>query len=163
MSIRGKWIEQLREKLSKANEEAAERAADLAVSISEKANEDDVREFIGDFMEFIEFLPNLVLFSINLTLDKRVPIGEKLKTGILVAYLVMPADLILMELVGPIAFMDDMVVIAYLGFSLCSLLGRLDQDVIRDNWVGNPEHIDQFIEAARSIAGMGGFQKISNI
>ncbi len=162
MSIRERWLEEIRERLKASNERAAERAGELAVAISERAKEDDVRDFMKSFLEFIEFLPGLVMLTINLTLDTRVPIGEKIKIGVLTVYLIAPTEVILMQLLGPIAFMDDMVIVAYLIFSICSLIGRLDDQILIDNWMGNPDHVKTLAEAARAIAGMGGLERIQN-
>ena len=163
MGVRQRWLERIREQLETANNKAGERAAELAILLSEKADEEDAYELMKSFMEVIEFLPSLVLLALNLTLDRRVPIGDKIKIGILVAYLVVPTDVILMELVGPVAFMDDMVVVAYLIFSICAMIGRLDDEVLRDNWVGKPEHVDRLAEAARAVSGLGGTRRITDV
>jgi len=160
MGVRERWLEQIRDKLALANERAAERAAELTIAVSEHADEEDVRELMKNFMEFIEFVPSLAIFALNLTADPRVPIGEKIKIGVLAAYLIAPTEVILMQLIGPMAFMDDMVVIAYLIFSICALIAKLDDDVLRDNWVGKPEQVKTLSEAARAITGMGGLQRI---
>lgn len=156
MGVREKYLQKIKEQLEAANEKAAQRMADLVVSVSKKANEDDVMDITKSFMEAIEFIPNLSLFAINLILDQRVPIGEKIKIGLLTAFLISPADILLMELIGPLAFMDDIVVVAYLIFTIAGLIGKLDEEVVYDNWVGKKEQVDQFIEAARSISGIGG-------
>jgi uncharacterized membrane protein YkvA (DUF1232 family) len=154
--MRERWLENIRGRLREANEKSAERAADLAVSFSERAKEEDARDLMKGFMAFAEFLPSVVLLAINLTLDKRVPIGDKIKIGVLAAYLALPADVFLMQFVGPLALMDDVVVIAYLIFSICALIGNLDPEVLRDNWVGTPDQVEHLAEAARAIAGLSG-------
>lgn len=156
MGVREKYLQKVKEQLEAANEKAAQRMADLVVSVSRNASEEDVMDITKSFMEAIEFIPSLSLFAINLILDKRVPIGEKIKIGLLTAFLISPADILLMELIGPLAFMDDIVVVAYLIFTIAGMMGKLDEEVVYDNWVGKKEQVDQFIEAARSISGMGG-------
>lgn len=160
MSVRMKWLNKLREQLEESNEKVAERAADLAVAVSKKADEDDTRDVVRGIMETLEFLPSLVMFALNITFDKRVPIGEKIKIGVLVTLLISPADVLLMELVGPLALMDDVVLIGYLIYSIGVMISNLDEEVIQDNWIGNPEHADQFVEAVRSLAGFSGVQRI---
>jgi uncharacterized membrane protein YkvA (DUF1232 family) len=160
MSIRERWLEQIREQLNESNEKSANRAAELAIAFSERAEENDVRDMMKGFLEFIEFLPGLALLTVNLTLDPRVPIAEKIKIGVLTAYLIAPTEVLLMQLIGPLAFMDDMVVIAYLIFSICALVSRLDDDVLRDNWVGKPEQVKLLADAARAITGMGFHERI---
>ncbi len=159
MGYRQKWLEKIRASLAEANEKAATRAADIAVSLSEKADEEDAFELTKGFMEIVEFIPGIVLLAGNLAVDERVPIAEKIKIGVLAAYLILPTDLVLMQLVGPLAFMGDVVVIAYLLFSICSLIARLDDDVLRDNWVGKPGQVDKLAEAARAVSGMSGTQR----
>ncbi len=160
MSVRLRWLKKLREQLEESNEKAAERAADLAVSLSKKADEDDARDIAKGIMETIEFLPSLVMFALNITFDKRVPISEKIKIGVLVTLLITPADVLLMELIGPIALMDDVVIIGYLIYSIGIMISNLDEEVIQDNWIGNPEQAEQFVEAVRSLAGLSGVQRL---
>ncbi|MFA6451015.1 MAG: hypothetical protein WCX65_16185 [bacterium] len=162
MSIRERWLEQIRESLKNSNEKSADRAAELAIALSERAEEEDIRVFMKDFLEFIEFLPGLVLLTVNLTLDPRVPIAEKIKIGLLTAYLIAPTEVLLMQLIGPLAFMDDMVIIAYLIFSICALISRLDDDILRDNWVGKPEQVKLLADAARAITSMNLQERIIN-
>lgn len=156
MGVREKYLQKVKEQLEEANAKAAQRMADLIVSVSRKADENDVMDMTKSFLEVLEFIPSLSIFAINLVLDKRVPIGEKIKIGLLTAFLISPADILLMELIGPLAFMDDIVVVAYLIFTIAGMIGKLDEEVVNDNWVGKKEHLEQFIEAARSISGMGG-------
>ena len=163
MGVRQRLLEQIREKLDEGRDKTAERVADLCVNISEKANEEDIRDMTKSMLEAVEFLPSLAIFSLNLVVDSRVPIGEKIKIGLLTAYLISPADIVLMELIGPMALMDDIVIVGYLIYSIAGMIGNLDEEVVNDNWVGKPEHVQQFVDAARAIAGMGGAGRLAGL
>ncbi len=154
MDARSRWLEKMRDKLITMNDKAGERAAELTIALSEKAEEEDAKSFVKAALEIVEFLPSLVIFATNVSIDPRVPIGDKIKIAAIIALLVSPADIILMELIGPLALMDDAVLIAYLIFSICTLVGKLDEQVLTDNWVGKPEHIKTLAEAARAITGL---------
>jgi len=163
MSVRQKMLDQIREKLNESNSRAAQRVSDLCVAISEKADEEDAQDITRGLLEAVEFIPSLALFAINLAVDGRVPIGEKIKVGLLTAYLISPADIVLMELIGPMALMDDIVIVGYLIYSIAALIGNLDDEVVRDNWVGKQDQAEQFVEAARAISGMGGAGRLSKL
>ncbi len=160
MSVRQKIVDRLRESIESSNTRAALKFSEMVSSITGRPHEDDAYEISKVILEVIEVLPNLVMFVGNLIIDPRVPVGEKIRIGVLAAYIVAPTELILTQLVGPVAFMDEVFVIAYLVYSVVNLIGQLDEEIVRDNWPGNADYVQHIHGAARALAGLGSFQSV---
>lgn len=86
--------------------------------------------------ELIALAPDMFHLMCKLTLDKRVPIKEKAKLGFAIAYFASPIDLIPVTLTGPIGFLDDLALSAYV---LNSLLNQVDADIVREHWAGEQD------------------------
>lgn len=95
-----------------------------------------LNQYGGRAAEFITLVPDVFHLMCKLTLDKRVPIKEKAKLGFAIAYFVSPIDLIPATLTGPIGFVDDLALAAYV---LNSLLNQVDVDIVREHWAGKDD------------------------
>ena len=95
------------------------------------------------------FLPNMVVLSLKLMVDKRVPITERALFAGAVIYAVTPLDFIpdMMPFVGQV---DDLFLIA---LTVLRLIDRTDDMVVREHWRGGGD-IVQLAESAATIAPM---------
>jgi len=143
--------DRLREALNEFNAKAATRLADLLARASEKVDEAEARDNIKNVMNVISFLPSILNLAVNLALDPRVPFMKKFQIGVIVAYMISPGEALLDALAGPVAMLDDAVLTLYIVFLVAQLIGSLGEDVIRDNWIGDPGHADELVKAAKSL------------
>ncbi len=93
----------------------------------------------GKLGEYLFLLPDFFILVARLALDKRVPSKQKLMAGGIVAYLIMPIDLI-PDFIPVIGHVDDLV-LAVLGLNM--ILNDIDPKVVSDNWSGEGEVLDQ--------------------
>jgi uncharacterized membrane protein YkvA (DUF1232 family) len=96
------------------------------------------------FADRLLLLPDFVHLVIRLALDRRVPMDLRTQTAAVLAYVILPLDLVPEGLVGPIGFGDDLLLIALM---VRRLLTTVPPDVVLAHWAG-PEGL---IETVRSI------------
>jgi len=93
----------------------------------------------GKLGEYLFLLPDFFILVCRLAVDKRVPNKEKLIISGIIAYLIMPLDLI-PDFIPVIGYMDDLV-LAVLGLNI--ILNGTDEKVLHDNWSGEGDVLRQ--------------------
>jgi uncharacterized membrane protein YkvA (DUF1232 family) len=94
------------------------------------------------------FIPNLLLLSVRLLADRRVPKTEKALVAGAIVYAIIPFDLIpdMIPFVGQI---DDAYLIA---MTLLRLMDRTDPAILREHWSGGGD----VVELLKATAGLAG-------
>ncbi|MHA7239676.1 YkvA family protein [Arthrobacter sp. TMS1-12-1] len=92
--------------------------------------------------------PDLLGLVRRLTADRSVPVRARVMLGLLVAYLVMPIDLV-PDFLPVIGYADDVVVIAVV---LRAVVRAAGPDALVRHWRGS----DAGLRAVRALAGVGG-------
>lgn len=95
--------------------------------------------------EYLFLLPDFFILVCRVALDKRVPTKRKLMLGGIVAYVMMPLDII-PDFISVLGSVDDLVLVV---MGLNMLLNEIDQKVLEDNWSGEGDvlHLMQKITA----------------
>ena len=93
----------------------------------------------GKLGEYLFLLPDMFILVCRLALDKRVPTKQKLMAGGIVAYVIMPLDII-PDFIPVIGHVDDLVLVV---MGLNMILNEIDPKVLADNWSGEGEILDQ--------------------
>ncbi|HPB42837.1 MAG TPA: DUF1232 domain-containing protein [Candidatus Syntrophosphaera sp.] len=95
--------------------------------------------------EYLFLLPDFFILVCRVALDKRVPTKRKLMLGGIVAYMMMPLDII-PDFIPVLGSVDDLVLVV---MGLNMLLNDIDQKVLEDNWSGEGDvlHLMQKITA----------------
>ena len=118
---------------------------------------------LGKTAEFLLLVPDVFILLWRLTIDPRVNGKDKVLLGSAVAYYVMPFDLIPEALVGPVGYLDDLV----LGvFVLNKILGSVDASIVREHWSGSEDVLDSIqrvLNAADSLIGKDLVGKIKKM
>lgn len=95
-------------------------------------------------------LPSFLKLILRLLRDARVPAADKLLFGAVLAYILMPADL-LPDVLGVFGMVDDLYL---LGLALSRLLGRAGTDLLLEHWDGNPRSLGYLIEGVDQLGEM---------
>ena len=103
----------------------------------------------GRMKNLLMFLPNMVVLSLKLMVDKRVPITERALFAGAVIYAVIPLDF-LPDMIPFVGQVDDLFLIA---LTVLRLIDRTDDMVVREHWRGGGD-IVQLAESAATIAPM---------
>ncbi|MGJ7921897.1 YkvA family protein [Neobacillus sp. LXY-4] len=112
------------------------------------------------YVEFLMFGPDLFHLLCKLTVDDNVSVTDKAKLGAAIAYFISPVDFIPEVLVGPVGYIDDIAVAAYV---LNSMINKADPEIVKKHWAGEGdvlEIIKKIIATADQMVGSGIMKKI---
>jgi uncharacterized membrane protein YkvA (DUF1232 family) len=106
----------------------------------------------------IMFLPNMVMLSVKLMVDSRVPRTERALFAAAVIYAIIPFDFIpdMLPFVGQV---DDLLLIS---MTLLRLVDRTDDTVVRQHWRGGGD-IVQLAESVATVAPLLIPRRISRV
>jgi len=101
-----------------------------------------IRGQINDYLEKKNFkysdilmlAPDFFHLLVKLTFDARVPKEKKIKLGVALAYFISPLDFIPEAILGPIGYMDDLAITAYV---LNDFINNGDTDILYEHWAGS--------------------------
>ena len=106
---------------------------------------------LGKTAEYLLLVPDIFILLWRLTTDARVQGKDKVLLGSAIAYFILPFDLMPEAIVGPIGYLDDLVLAVYV---LNKLLSSTDPAVLREHWSGSDDVlqvIQRVLNAADSL------------
>lgn len=89
------------------------------------------------FLGYLLSLPDFFVLLCRLAADKRVSKTQKAFIGAIIAYLIIPLDII-PDFIPVIGYVDDLVLVV---FGLNLILNELDRNIILENWSGDEDVI----------------------
>ncbi len=128
--------------------------ADIKKWLDEKKTTDN------RWAEYILLAPDLFHLLTKLTLDPDVPASKKVKLAGIIAYFISPLDFLPEMLLGPIGYLDDIALTAYV---LNDILNEVDPKIIQRNWAGDRDIlplIKTIIANANNMVSSGVWKKI---
>ncbi len=131
---------------------------ELRVKIKRWAQTDEGKT--NQWTEYLLFAPDLFHLLCKLMLDKEVMIADKAKLAAAIAYYVSPLDFIPELVLGPVGFVDDIAIAAYV---LNSLVNNSDPEIVRRHWAGEEEVLEvikRILNQADRMVGSGLWGKI---
>jgi uncharacterized membrane protein YkvA (DUF1232 family) len=158
--------EEFAQQIRDAAEEADELPRDRATRFYDRIR-NTMRSYVekkgpllGKTADFLLLVPDVFILLWRLTIDARVEGKDKVLLGSAVAYYVMPFDLVPEAIVGPIGYLDDLV----LGvFVLNRVIGSVDASVIREHWSGSENVLDMIQRVLNAASGLIGDDTTSKI
>jgi len=115
------------------------------------------------WQEYLLAAPDLFHLLCKLSIDSDVPVKEKAKLAGTIAYFVSPIDLVPEALVGPIGYIDDISLAAYV---LNQIVNKTEPEVIRRHWAGEGDVLDliqRILGKADEMIGSGLWLKLKNM
>ena len=115
------------------------------------------------YAEYLILAPDLFHLMCKLTVDPDVEIKDKAKLAGAIAYFVSPLDLIPEGIVGPIGYVDDIAIAAYV---LNGIINNTDPAVVEKHWAGDTdvlESIKNILKSADDMVGSGLWKKIKGM
>jgi len=113
--------------------------------------------------EYLMFAPDLFHLLCKLSLDPDVPIVEKVKLTAAIAYFISPIDLIPGFGFGPLGYVDDIALAAYV---LNSIIKSAGPAIVRRHWAGEGDVLEvttTILEFANRTLGGGFLKRIEQI
>ena len=95
-------------------------------------------------------LPNLFKLLIGLIRDPRVSRFDRILFGVVLAYVLTPADLI-PDFMGFLGMADDLYLV---GLALSRLFMNAGPDIMLEHWHGNPRALGYLIEGVEDIGAL---------
>ena len=95
----------------------------------------------------LRLLPDLLGLLRRLLADKDLPVGVRVRLGLLLAYLLSPCDLV-PDFVPVLGYADDVIIVAVV---LRSVIRRAGAEALRRHWLGTPEGLLLILR----LAGLG--------
>jgi uncharacterized membrane protein YkvA (DUF1232 family) len=89
--------------------------------------------------DYVLAAPDIFHLLCKLSVDKDVPSNKKIKLVAGIAYFISPIDLLPEAFLGPIGYLDDIAVAAYI---LNELVNEIDPQIIRKHWAGEQDILD---------------------
>ncbi len=103
----------------------------------------DVKQWVNDnldkenkWVDYILAAPDLFHLLCKLTADSEIPSNKKIKLVAGIAYFISPIDLLPEAFLGPIGYLDDIVVAAFI---LNDLINEVDPQIVRKHWAGEQD------------------------
>ena len=114
----------------------------------------------NQWSEFILLAHDLFHLLTKLSVDKEIPESKKVKLFAAIAYFVSPIDLLPEALFGPVGFLDDIALSAYV---LNDIINNVDPKIVSRNWAGDKDIlvlIKTIVANANNFLGSGMLRKI---
>ena len=106
----------------------------------------DVKHWLNDnldkenkWADYILAAPDFFHLLCKLTADSEIPSNKKLKLLAAIAYFISPIDLLPEAFLGPVGYLDDIAVAAYI---LNDLINEVDSQIVRKHWAGEKDVLD---------------------
>jgi uncharacterized membrane protein YkvA (DUF1232 family) len=101
-------------------------------------------------VKLLRELPNLIKLLVRLLRDARVAKLDKAVFGVVMAYVLLPIDLI-PDFLGFFGLTDDLYLI---GLGLNRLFSRAGPDILLEHWDGNPRALGYLLEGVEEVGGL---------
>lgn len=93
----------------------------------------------GKLGEYLFMLPDFFILVCRLAVDKRVTAKQKMVVGGIIAYVIMPLDII-PDFIPILGSVDDLVLVV---MGLNMILNEIDHKILSDNWSGEGDVLEQ--------------------
>ncbi|MEW9671067.1 YkvA family protein [Ammoniphilus sp. 3BR4] len=176
-SVEGEWSPVETDPATEAKEESqSDHAGQLIVL--EKDHQrfyDKIRKKVEEFLKkqtgdkadraakYILLAPDLFVLFARLLQDRRVPTKSKALAGVVVAYFLSPLDIMPEIIVGPIGFLDDIILAAY---ALSRIMNEVDKHVLLEHWNGEAdllETVQELLKKAEELVDTKVLGTIKNL
>ena len=109
---------------------------------------------------FLLLAPDMFHLLVKLSLDKEVPVQEKAKLAVAIAYFISPVDIIPELITGPVGYIDDVALAAYV---LNSIINKTSPEIVKKHWTGEEDillQIQEILKKADQMIGSGFWKKL---
>jgi uncharacterized membrane protein YkvA (DUF1232 family) len=113
--------------------------------------------------EYLLLVPDVFMLLWRLTLDSRVSAANKTLLAGGIAYYILPFDLLPEAILGPIGYLDDLIVGVYI---LNKVVADTDPAILDEHWSGSEDllgMIRRVLAAADGLLGRGFLKKLKKI
>jgi len=131
---------------------------------------DKVRDWGGSeegkthkWAEYLLLAPDLFYLLCKLTVEPEIPNEQKVKLAAAIAYFISPIDLIPEAILGPVGYVDDIALAAYV---LNDIINKTNPEIVQRHWAGDGEVLEvvrRILELADEMLGSGLWRKLKKV
>ncbi|HYM62452.1 MAG TPA: YkvA family protein [Thermoanaerobaculia bacterium] len=113
--------------------------------------------------QYLLLVPDVFILLWRLTVDSRVSAANKALLAGAIAYYILPFDLLPEAILGPIGYLDDLIVGVY---TLNKVVADTNPDILREHWSGSEDvfgMLRRVLAAADSLLGRDFLRKVKKI
>lgn len=115
-----------------------------------------------EYSDVLLLAPDFFHLLIKLSLDPRVDSMKKAKLGLAIAYFLSPFDILPEAFLGPLGYMDDIALAAYI---LNDFINNNESELLYEHWAGQSDvlaSIQNTVTLANRFLGEGLWKRIKN-
>ncbi len=119
-----------------------------------------------EYANYILLVPDFFYLLVRLTLDDRIPAIDKAKFAGVIAYFFSPIDFLPEALLGPIGYLDDLVLACYVLNLYINKQDEAGKAVVQELWPGDQDvltTIQSVMQKADEWIGSGLLKKIKDV
>jgi uncharacterized membrane protein YkvA (DUF1232 family) len=119
-----------------------------------------------EYANYILLVPDFFYLLVRLTLDDRIPAIDKAKFAGVIAYFFSPIDFLPEALLGPIGYLDDLVLACYVLNLYINKQDEAGKAVVQELWPGDQDvltTIQSVMQKADEWIGSGLLKKIKGV
>ena len=144
-----------------------QKQKDFYLQLRDKVNQ-WVEKTAGDKPEYANYIllvPDFFYLLVKLTLDDRIPAIDKAKFAGVIAYFFSPIDVLPEALIGPLGYLDDLILTCYVLNLYINQEKEANQAVVKELWPGDEDvltTIQSVLQKADQWAGSGLLNKLKD-
>jgi len=119
-----------------------------------------------EYANYILLVPDFFYLLVRLTLDNRIAAIDKAKFAGVIAYFFSPIDFLPEALLGPVGYLDDLVLACYVLNLYINQQDEAGKAVVKELWPGDQDvltTIQSVMKKADEWIGSGLLKKIKNV
>jgi uncharacterized membrane protein YkvA (DUF1232 family) len=120
----------------------------------------------SEYANYILLVPDFFYLLVRLTLDNRIAAIDKAKFAGVIAYFFSPIDFLPEALLGPVGYLDDLVLACYVLNLYINQQDEAGKAVVKELWPGDQDvltTIQSVMQKADEWIGSGLLKKIKNV
>ena len=118
-----------------------------------------------EYANYILLVPDFFYLLVKLTLDDRIPAIDKAKFAGVIAYFFSPIDVLPEALIGPLGYLDDLILTCYVLNLYINQEEEANKAVVMELWPGDQDvliTIQSVLQKADQWAGSGLLNKLKD-
>jgi uncharacterized membrane protein YkvA (DUF1232 family) len=119
----------------------------------------------SEYANYILLVPDFFYLLIRLTMDNRIPAVDKAKFAGVIAYFFSPIDFLPEALLGPLGYLDDLVLTCYVLNLYINQQEEANKQVVTELWPGDQDvlnTIQSVLQKADKWVGSGLLKKLKD-
>ena len=115
-----------------------------------------------EYADILLLAPDFFHLLVKLSIDPRIETTKKVKLAFAIAYFFAPFDILPEAFLGPLGYMDDIALAAYI---LNDFINNNESDILYEHWAGTSDvlaSIQNTLTLANRFLGEGLWKRIKN-